>query len=57
MVDNKDRKQDTLLKACLKTVVILVLLSTIGFVVSYMLRFGFEKIFKVTKNIINTQII
>ena len=50
MVDNKDRKQDTLLKACLKTVVILVLLSTIGFVVSYMLMFGFEKIFKVNDN-------
>ncbi len=50
MVDIKDRKQDSLLKACLKTIVILVLLSTIGFVVSYVLMFAFERLFKVDDN-------
>ena len=50
MVDNKNTKQDSLGKACLKTVIILVLLSTIGFVISYFLMFAFEKLFKVDNN-------
>ena len=49
MVGNKN-KQDTLVKACLKTILILILLSTIGFVVSYVLIYAFERLLKVNDN-------
>ena len=49
-MDNKNLKKDTLGKAILKTVIMLILLSTIGFVVSYVLIFAFERLFQVNNS-------
>jgi len=46
----KEYKKDTFGKACLKSLLMLVLLSSIGFVVSYVLIYTFERLFQVNNN-------